>query len=213
MPGRLLNILLFLALMATVGLNWLAGRDTSQPNLEYLPEMVHSVPYDAFAANPVFADGKTLQQPAMGTIIRGNMPLAYAAGPEEALRAGRELTSPYPSDDQNVLKRGGFVYAAFCQHCHGPTGLGDGAVALRGFPPPPSLLADQARQLPNGRMFHILTFGQGNMPSHASQLTPADRWKVIAYLRTLQSRAKTQAAAAAAAAATAAAAAAAEGQP
>lgn len=195
MPGRLLNILLFLALMVTVALNWVAGRDLSQPNVEYLPEMVHSVPYDAFASNPVFADGKTLQQPVAGTIIRGNLPLGYAAGPEEALRAGRELESPFPPDDPNVRKRGGFVYAAFCQHCHGATGLGDGSVAQRGFPPPPSLLTDQARQLPDGRMFHILTFGQGNMPSHASQLTPADRWKVIAYLRTLQSRAKVPAAA------------------
>jgi mono/diheme cytochrome c family protein len=35
-------------------------------------------------------------------------------------------------------------------------------------------------------MFHILTFGQKNMPSHASQLSVKDRWSVIAYVRSLQ---------------------------
>lgn len=190
MSWRLLNILLFLALLVTVALNWVAGGDLSQPNLEFLPEMVHSVPFDAFAPNPVFADGKTLQQPAAGTIVRGSLPFSYAAGPEEALRAGRELQSPFPLDQAYVRERGGVIYAAFCQHCHGATGLGDGAVSQRGFPPPPSLLADQARQMPDGRMFHVLTYGQGNMPSHASQLIPDDRWRVIAYLRTLQSRAE-----------------------
>lgn len=38
-------------------------------------------------------------------------------------------------------------------------------------------------------MFHILTYGQNNMPSYASQLSRQDRWNVIAYLRTLQATA------------------------
>jgi mono/diheme cytochrome c family protein len=41
----------------------------------------------------------------------------------------------------------------------------------------------------DGQLFHILTFGQNNMPSYASQLSRADRWNAIAYVRLLQARA------------------------
>ena len=192
MSGRLLNTLLFFALIVTVGLNWVAGSDLSEPNVEFLPEMVHSVPYDAFAHNPNFADGKTLRRPPAGAIARGFMPLPYRALPEDALRAGEELSSPIgAADTTGALERGAFVYSTFCRHCHGAKGLGDGQVSLRGFPPPPSLLAEQARALPDGKIFHALTFGQGNMPSHAAQLSPQDRWNVIGYVRTLQERAPT----------------------
>ena len=39
-----------------------------------------------------------------------------------------------------------------------------------------------------GQMFHVLTFGQNNMPSYASQLSREDRWNAIAYVRTLQAQ-------------------------
>jgi hypothetical protein len=35
-------------------------------------------------------------------------------------------------------------------------------------------------------MFHTLTYGKGAMGSHASQLTKAERWKVVAYVKHLQ---------------------------
>ena len=167
------------------GLSLALGRDFSRPNLRFIPEMVTSVPYDSFDANPVFADGKTLQPPVPGTIARGYMPLHYGADEDEALRAGRELASPFEPTPE-FLARGARVYLAFCQVCHGETGIGDGTVTSRGFPPPPSLLAANARNLPDGRIFHIVSFGQKNMPSYAAQISTEDRWKVILYMRSLQ---------------------------
>ena len=41
----------------------------------------------------------------------------------------------------------------------------------------------------DGQMFHVLSYGQNNMPSYASQLSRDDRWNVIVYLRSLQSAA------------------------
>jgi mono/diheme cytochrome c family protein len=38
----------------------------------------------------------------------------------------------------------------------------------------------------DGQLFHVLTYGQNNMPSYASQLSRGDRWNVILYVRTLQ---------------------------
>ena len=176
-------LLLLIGLLA--GLSLILGRDFSQPNLRFLPEMVTSVPYDSFDANPVFADGKTLQRPVPGTIARGHAPLHFAAGEEEALRAGRELINPVAATPE-ALARGARVYLAFCQVCHGETGIGDGTVTTRGFPPPPSLLAANARNLPDGQLFHIVTFGQNNMPPYAAMISPEDRWKVTLYVRSLQ---------------------------
>lgn len=189
MARRVLNNLLLVVLAACLVINWAAGRDASRPNAEFLPDMAHSPAYASFAPNPSFPDGKTLQPPVTGTIMRGHLPLHYQATPEDALRAGAELNSPFPRDKVKSTERGAALFAAFCQHCHGAGGLGDGPVSRRGFPPPPSLLAAHALDMKDGQMFHVLTYGQGNMPSHAAQLSREDRWTAIAHVRALQATA------------------------
>lgn len=179
------NALLFIVMIALLLLNWVMRIDPAKRNFDVLPNMVESVPYDTFARNPNFADGKTLREPVPGTVIRGHLPMHYAATPADALRAGRELASPV-AGQKHVLERGAVVYANFCETCHGPAGKGDGRVAQRGFPMPPSLLAPKALQIPDGQMFHVLTYGQGNMPPYAAQIERIDRWAVIAYVRSLQ---------------------------
>ncbi|MBZ5528027.1 MAG: c-type cytochrome [Acidobacteriia bacterium] len=158
--------------------------------------MVRTQRYNAFAANPNFADGKTLQGPVAGTIARGHLPLHYAATPADALRASEELKTPYGAPDAAVQARGAFVFANFCQVCHGSAGRGDGPVPLRGYPAPPSLLAERAMKMKGGQMFHILSYGQNNMPSYAGQLSREDRWKAIAHVRELQAKAAKEAASA-----------------
>ncbi len=161
-----------------------AGGDPTETNLEFVPEMVDSIPYDSFAPNPVTRDGKTLIAPAKGTIPRGYTPFRYGESLEESARAGRELESPVPPTPENVA-RGQKVFRSFCVPCHGQGGLGDGPVIPR-FPAPPSLLGKRAVGLPDGQLFHIITRGQGLMPPHASQISPDDRWKAIHHVRALQ---------------------------
>ncbi len=159
-------------------------RDVSQPNPEYAPDMVGSVPYDSFAPNPTTRDGKTLLAPVKGTVPRGYSPVHYAAGAEEATRAGRELTNPFPVSEP-VLTRGKVAFERYCSPCHGAGGVGDGLVTAR-FPKPPSLLAEHARGLPDGQLFHIITHGQGLMPAHGAQVAQEDRWKIVHFIRSLQ---------------------------
>ena len=59
-------------------------------------------------------------------------------------------------------------------------------MAKLGVPPPPSLLGESALQMADGRMYHIITFGQGNMAAYAAQVERDDRWRVISYVRQLQ---------------------------
>jgi hypothetical protein len=54
------------------------------------------------------------------------------------------------------------------------------------FSKPPSLVAEHARMLPDGHIFHIITRGQKLMPSLAVQVELEDRWKVIHFVRSLQ---------------------------
>jgi len=37
-------------------------------------------------------------------------------------------------------------------------------------------------------MFHVITLGRKDMPSHAAQASVDDRWKVILYIRALQKK-------------------------
>jgi mono/diheme cytochrome c family protein len=188
--GRVvLNGFLLLAVLVSVGASWIFSSDPAKPNFEFLPQMAHSPRYNAFASNPNFPDGSTLQHPEPGTIARGIMPLHYAATPQDALRAGEELKSPLDLGNVRARERGAFVFSNFCAVCHGAGGAGNGTVAQRGYPPPPSLLAEHALKMKDGQMFHVLTYGQNNMPSYASQLSREDRWNAILYVRTMQAAA------------------------
>jgi len=188
--GRVvLNGFLLVAVVVTVTASWFLSSNAAKPNFEFLPQMAHSPRYNAFAPNPNFTDGSTLQRPEPGTIPRGHMSLHYAATPQDALRAGEELKSPLDLQSAQARQRGEFVFANFCAVCHGAGGAGNGPVPQRGYPAPPSLLADHAIKMKDGQMFHVLTYGQNNMPSYASQLSRDDRWNVVLYLRALQAAA------------------------
>ncbi len=189
MPRRaVLNLFLLVLAAVTLGTGWVLRWDPGKPNYEYFPDMAHSPRSNAFAPNAVLPNGETLQTPVPGTIARGDLPLEYTSTPQDAARAGEELSSPFSITDPAHIARGEFLFANMCQHCHGAGALGDGPVTKRGFPPPPSLLAPHARSIKDGQIFHILTYGQGNMPAHVSQISREDRWNLVAYVRSLQTK-------------------------
>lgn len=184
------QLLLIVVLVLLVAAHWAVPSGQTQRNYRFLPNMVYSVAYEAQAPAPRF-DGDFVVdlRPPEGSVARGHEPLLYEASPEGAALAGAELASPISPDDSSAAVRGAFVFSTFCVTCHGPQGLGDGPVTKQGVPPPPSLLTEQALTMPDGRMYHIITFGQGNMAAYASQVERDDRWRVITYVRQLQQQA------------------------
>jgi len=179
--------LLTLILAALVGVHWLVLPDPSQRNWEFFPNMVESVALDAQSPTMVLDDGTVLdRRPAPGSVARGFLPFEYPSTPEGALLAGQELQSPFAADDLEAAARGAIVYSNFCAVCHGPAGHGDGTVTRRGVPPPPNLQLEHAVQMTDGQMYHVISTGQANMASYASQLERDDRWRVILHVRALQ---------------------------
>lgn len=183
-----LNLILAAALLASLAANVLIEPRTTKRNWEYLPEMVRTASYASYSANPNFADGRTLQLPPAGTLARGAKPFPFANTEADALRAGEELQNPYLPEDLDASARGRDVYVTFCQACHGAGGRGDGPVAMRGFPAPPPLNSANAMAMRDGRVYHLITYGQKKMPAYAAQIGPQDRWRAVLYVRTLQRR-------------------------
>jgi mono/diheme cytochrome c family protein len=158
------------------------GARSQKRAYEYMPDMARSPSFKAYAPNPSTRDGLTLQRPVAGTIPRGYRPFHFGPGEEEAARAGRELQNPF-HPTEHVLKDGQALFQTYCMVCHGAQGRGDGPIAGK-IPPPPSYRSARVLPFPPGRIFHVITLGSGKMPSHATQLSAEERWKVITYVRT-----------------------------
>ncbi|MDP9267938.1 MAG: cytochrome c [Acidobacteriota bacterium] len=84
------------------------------------------------------------------------------------------------------MKRGQQRYGIFCAPCHGSIGDGNGMIVQRGYRPPPSFHIDRLRTSPPGHYFDVITHGFGAMPDAVAQVSPQDRWRIIAYIRALQ---------------------------
>jgi len=180
---RLARVALLPAI-AVVAIGCVAGSE--KRGYEYTSDMVYSLAYDSFAPNPVTRDGLTLQRPVRGTIARGFLPLHYTASAADAERAGRELQNPIPPTARSAAQ-GKALFETYCAVCHGPQGAGDGPLVPK-IPNPPAYNSARVRSMPVGRIFHVMTFGSGRMPSYASQLQAHDRWLIAAHVQTLQRR-------------------------
>ena len=93
---------------------------------------------------------------------------------------------PFPVTKE-VLERGRERYNIYCAPCHSRIGDGNGFIPSRGFTRmPPSYHIPRLQKAPLGYFFDVMTNGFGIMPDYASQVSPEDRWKIVAYIRALQ---------------------------
>jgi len=151
---------------------------------EIFPNMVHSVPFQAYSENPLTTDGKTMLSQVHGTIARDAEVYPYGNTEAERARADRELKNPVHLTEK-ALARGKEVFQAQCLVCHGPKGKGDGPIIPK-FPNPPSFSTKRVLALSDGAIFHVITRGSGLMAPHALQVVPRDRWNVVHYVKQLR---------------------------
>jgi mono/diheme cytochrome c family protein len=183
------TVLLFsLAVGAMAFVSSCAKHDENSPGIEFMPDMYRSPSYESNMAYVKRSNGDTISAnrlPAEGTIPRGFMPYPYPNTADGYNEAGLNLHNPLTVNDANV-KTGEELYGKFCVHCHGAAGQGDGAVGLKLPGAPPSYTSAAIMALPEGKMFHSITYGRGLMGSHTTQLNKEERWKVIMYIHKLQ---------------------------
>lgn len=166
-----------------------AGGDN--PGIEYAPNMYISQAYEPYTQEKKFdynPNGMTMRLPVFGTVAKGQQNYVY---PYPNNGDGYEASSLFYSwvapTEKNVAE-GDVLYQRYCWQCHGKSGKNDGSIFKAGKIPGPSWSGFQdeyIKNLPEGKIYHSITHGKGLMGSHASMLSPDERWKVIHYVKKL----------------------------
>lgn len=132
-----------------------------------------------------FSDQRSERPPVEGTVARGQLreDTYFYTG-----KIGNNPGNYMPfAVTKEVLDRGRERYNIYCAPCHSRVGDGNGFVPSRGFArKPPSYHIERLQKAPLGYFYDVITNGFGIMSDYASQVSPEDRWKIVAYIRALQ---------------------------
>lgn len=198
-------------LLIVLGISiWSCKAKNDFQGLEYAPNMYHSVPYEGlsqitdedegmwlsnredglgefFNSNPNNPNNMNMREPVANTVKRSaNGLLPYRIHKDSVEYAGRVLVNPMDSTAE-IIAEGKALYSVYCTTCHGETGQGDGLVG-KVFLGIPAYNLGRVKELPEGQVFHTITYGRGRMMSHASQVSVDERWKITRYVQVLQNQ-------------------------
>ena len=131
-----------------------------------------------------FADGRSARPQVENTVARGQLheDSYFYTGMKDGAEG---TTMPFPVT-MDVLERGQERYNIYCAPCHSRVGNGVGMIVQRGYAKAGNIHNLRLQASPLGHFFSVISNGYGAMPDYAAQLTPADRWAVVAYIKALQ---------------------------
>jgi mono/diheme cytochrome c family protein len=131
-----------------------------------------------------YADGRSARPQVENTVARGQ--LHQDAYFYTGMQSGKEGDAmPFPVT-MEVLERGQERFNIYCTPCHSRVGNGAGMIVQRGYAKAGDFHTARLQAAPLGHFFNVMSNGYGAMPDYSAQLTPADRWAVVAYIRALQ---------------------------
>jgi mono/diheme cytochrome c family protein len=163
--------------------------------------------YKPLAASPLWPDGRASRPPVAGSVPRSEGTLAGTTSGRrgEIVRSPQVAATDSVRDDLRtriadadvrsftmppislpLLARGRERFDIFCSPCHSIAGDGDGMVARRGFPHPPSFHSERLREASDAHFYAVMSEGYGAMHSYADRVPPSDRLAIVAYIRALQ---------------------------
>ena len=183
------------------------GGDSS-PGYEFMPNMYRSPSIETYGEHIVLRDTSYMIEGYTGIPVKGTIAKGYLStfnygkdtiGSDSLFLLAGDRAA-YPEDfskDSINLKKGEKLYGMMCAHCHGPTGGGDGKIALATFANNPydimPAFNDSEKKRPRnnltmtdfteGHIFHTITYGYGKMGPHASQISEKERWKIVYYIQ------------------------------
>lgn len=165
----------------------------SEPRIHIIQDMDFQEKYKAQTVSPLFADGRSARPDVVGVVAVG------MAEEDEHLYRGLVDGKPAEAFPMPVtmatMQAGREQYNVYCAPCHGRVGEGGvtGIVSARAvkrqestWAMPLSLHADSVVDQPVGQLFETITAGRRTMPGYSAQISAADRWAIVAYVRALQ---------------------------
>ncbi|MFZ9387437.1 MAG: c-type cytochrome [Chitinophagaceae bacterium] len=183
-------ILSMAAMMLAIGCN----KVRRSPGRAYMPDMAYSRAYETYASTEELQNAgiQYNAMPVAGTMARGDMSWQYPYANDSAGYANsKNVVNPLPKLDAKQYMEAARLYLVNCGICHGEKLDGNGPLYKGGegpFPAKPAPLVGDPKYtaMTEGTMYHSITYGFNTMGSYASQLTPAQRWMVIHYIKEKQ---------------------------
>lgn len=147
--------------------------------------------YDPNDGSALWTDGRADRPAVPGTVAAAAGTLAGTSsarhGRDVPLQwAAAQQASAPPPLSKTLLLRGQERYSIYCLPCHSSLGDGDGPVARRGFPHPPTYHQSRLRDASDRYLFEVITNGHGVMYGYTDRVDAQDRWAIVAYIRALQ---------------------------
>jgi mono/diheme cytochrome c family protein len=174
------------------------GGPRRDPGRIYMPDMAYSRAYETYAQhdsaiffnnlnNPSSWGHKIFynSQPVNGTIKRGELERFTVVNDSNGLLIQSALVkNPLPALSKPDSIEAGRLFNIYCAVCHGAKAESNGPVAAK-IGGVKSIIASSP-SYSDGRLFYVMTYGQGNMGSYASQLDRKQRWMIVQYIRSLE---------------------------
>ena len=104
--------------------------------------------------------------------------------------AGIDIQPPIDMTQSAVIDRGKTVYLVYCAQCHGHNYDGNGTVGQSFAPLPTDLRSAKVQNSPAGELFKNVSYGvpDGRQPPLHATITVDDRWRVVAFVKSLGTR-------------------------
>ncbi|WP_205860385.1 MULTISPECIES: c-type cytochrome [unclassified Polaribacter] len=176
------NFKLIIALFTLTSI--ISCNDKRTPQLQFMPDMYVSVPYDVNGANGLNGEPVNIK-PVAGTIARGGHAAYDIPNTNEGYELAKlRVTNPLETTEES-LANGKAMYEIYCASCHGKAGDGNGVLSQRDkFSGIPNY---KDRDINTGSIYHVIMHGKNLMGSHASQTTYTERWQIVQYVEKLRS--------------------------
>lgn len=183
-----INIIVALVFVAMVATVFESCDGKREPGKIYMPDMTYSRAYEAYAANDLKKENiHYVPYPVEGTIRRGDLFPYTLPNDSNGYKMSAEVKDPLPPLDTIQLGEAQRLYNINCAICHGANLDAQGPLSSGGkIPAVANLTLAQYVKMPEGTMFHSITYGKNNMGSYASQLNRMQRWMVVQYVKSKQ---------------------------
>lgn len=165
----------------------------TKPRFHIVPDMDFQQKYKAQRKNTFFADQRAMRLDVPGTVAVGELRDDDYFYHGKVNGAYAKAFPPQIEISEQTMERGQERFGIYCSPCHGMDGSGQGMVHQRArslmqgtWVQPADLHQDALRFKSVGELFDGIGKGVRNMPGYARQVSAADRWAIVLYLRALQ---------------------------